>query len=230
MKTPIPGLFVTGTDTGVGKTVVACALARAWTTSGIPMAVRKPIESGCTRRGDDLYPADGDALAGAAGYVETLDAITPWRYELAISPERAARLAGREVSLAEVTEAVGEHPPGHLPLVEGAGGFLSPLTQDGLNADLAEALGYPVLLVVGDRLGCINHALLTAEAIAARGLSMPAVVVNAFEPGTPSAMDNAEDLRARLDVPVCQFAFDGDETTAGEIADHLLGAGQRRAL
>ena len=200
------GIFITGTDTGVGKTVVACALARALARSGVDVAVRKPVESGCERkRGGQLHPADGQALARAAGQAESLETVTPIRLARAISPERAARLEGVDLRIAALREAVEAGPADAFRIVEGAGGFLSPLAADGGNADLAVALGLPVLVVAADRLGCINHALLTVEAIAARGLSLAAVVVNARDAEAEADMANRDDLEARLDAPVIGF-------------------------
>lgn len=216
------GVFITGTDTGVGKTVIACAIARSLTTTGRAVAARKPVESGCERHGDALYPADGDALAAAAGYREELTTVAHVRLEHALSPERAARIEGVDLHLDALVGACSNHRPDDFLLVEGAGGFLSPIAADALNADLAMALDLPVLLVVGDRLGSINHALLTVECIRRRGLALPVVVVNATVPEADDHMDNTSDLRARLDVPVIRYPHDGDETDAHEIADRLL--------
>lgn len=221
------GIFVTGTNTGVGKTVVACAIARSLTTAGTAVAARKPVESNCERHGDALYPADGDALATATGYRYTLDDITGVRLAHALPPDRAARLEGIDLRLDDLLAHARSHRPGDYLLVEGAGGFLSPIAADGLNADLAVALGLPVLPVVGDRLGAINHALLTLEAITRRGLCVPAIVVNAASPPDGGAMDNADDLRGRVDVPVFRFPHDGDETDAHDIADCLLRNARR---
>lgn len=211
------GLFITGTDTGVGKTVVGCALARALTRAGRPVAVRKPVESGCAR-GDDggLSPADGLALARAAGERESLETVTPMRLAHALSPERAARLEGMELTLHDLLAAARTGAPGDFYLVEGAGGFLSPLATDALNADLAIALGLPVLVVVADRLGCINHSLLTVEAIERRGLRLAGVVLNACDDAVETGMGNREDLQARLGGPIIGFAHGGEDAAAAE--------------
>jgi len=159
------GVFITGTDTGVGKTVVACALTRALARAGHTVAVRKPVESGCARHAGQLEPADGAALARAAGHRETLDTVTPMRLAHALSPERAAHLEGVQLTLHDLIAAARIGDESDFFVVEGAGGFLSPLASDALNADLALALGLPVLVVAEDRLGSINHTLLTVEAI-----------------------------------------------------------------
>jgi dethiobiotin synthetase len=222
------GLFVTGTDTGVGKTMIAGALAHALTGHGIAVAVRKPVESGCERAGDELHPADGSILRAAAGEREPLETVTPLRLVHALSPERAARIEGMELELYDLIAAVRIGAPGDFYLVEGAGGFLSPLAKDALNADLAVALGLPVLLVVADRLGCINHALLTAEAIERRGLRIVAAVVNAVTPAADEGMDNREDLASRLPCPVLPFAH-GDDREAAERLARLLMTGPETA-
>lgn len=218
------GVFVTGTDTGVGKTVVGGALARALSAQGVPVAVRKPVESGCERQGEELHPADGDALRVAAGGRESLDIVTPLRLVPALSPERAARLEGMELELYDLIAAAKTGTPGDFYLVEGAGGFLSPLAKDTLNADLAVALGLPVLLVVADRLGCINHALLTMEAIERRGLQTAAVVVNAVTPETDEGMNNRDDLATRLACPVLSFAHGDDPAAADRLVQLLVSA------
>lgn len=204
------GIFVTGTDTGVGKTHVGTRLVQALRAQGLRVAVRKPVESGCARGPQGLEPADARALQAAAGGWEPLERICPFRLQAPLSPERAARMEGLELGI----EQLAAHCPGAADspdflLVEGAGGFYSPLTADGLNADLAQRLGLPVLLVVGDRLGCINHALLTLEAVERRGLHTAAVVVNRLGTEEAGGMDNTADLAERCRAPV--FA-----TPAGE--------------
>jgi dethiobiotin synthetase len=203
----LKGFFITGTDTGVGKTVVACALIRALRAAGRHVSPRKPVESGCAWRGGELFPADGAALREAVGEpVPDLATVTPYRFHPALSPERAARLARRALSISALREAcLAAHPPQADLVVEGAGGFYSPLASDGLNADLAQALGLAVVLVAPDRLGVINHVLLTAEAIRNRGLELALVVLNACDTTGPEGMDNAADLAAHLDCPVLRF-------------------------
>ncbi len=189
------GLFLTGTDTGVGKTFVGARLARWLAERGATVRPRKPVESGCPRVDGELAPLDArayhDALAGA----EPLARICPYRFEAALSPERAATMAGVPLLLDDLRAAclVGVGAEDFL-LVEGAGGFYSPIATDGLNADLAVALGLPVLLVSADRLGAIHQVLVTAEAIARRGLELRAVVLNRLAPAQDPRLDNAADL------------------------------------
>lgn len=202
------GIFVTGTDTDVGKTRIATALARQLSAQGIRVVPRKPVESGCRKSEGELIPADALALRLAAGYAGELSEVCPYRFEAALSPVRAARLSGEKVTLAHLRRACTAEDENSFMLVEGAGGFYSPLAEDGLNADLAEALQLPVLLVADDRLGCINQILLSAEAIEKRGLQLAAIVLNATTPQAPAGMDNAEDLRELIDAPLYKVAYD----------------------
>ncbi|WP_018232691.1 dethiobiotin synthase [Thioalkalivibrio thiocyanodenitrificans] len=201
------GFFITGTDTGVGKTVVACALIRALRAAGRHVSPRKPVESGCEARGEGLFPADGAALRDAAVEpLADLATVTPYRFRHALSPDRAARLAGETLSVDALHQAcvtgLGQDTT---LVVEGAGGFYSPLAEDGLNADLARALGLPVILVAPDRLGVINHVLLSAEAMGSRGLELALVVLNAVDTPHPEGMDNRTDLARRLRCPFLSF-------------------------
>ena len=196
------GVFVTGTDTSVGKTFISCGLANALRSSGVPVAARKPIEQRCKRRGGALYPSDGLALTQAAGYLENIDVVTPYRLSEAISPGRTARSDRGQVDLAALIEAVHAGESHHFRLVEGAGGFLSPLALDGCNGDLAQALEFPVVIVTADRAGCVNHVRLTVEAVQQRGLRPAAVVVNVPDPSAPGAGDYRADLAAVLDLPI----------------------------
>lgn len=208
------GLFLTGTDTGVGKTRVGTALAAALIEADYPVRVRKPVESGCEPGSSGLRPADGTMLAAAADASDSIDVVTPYRLQAALSPERAARLEGMSFSIDDLAEAcLRETSAEDFLLVEGAGGFYSPLTPDGgLNVDLAQKLGLPVLLIVADRLGCINHTLLTLSAIESRGLAVAGVVLNEIEPSDDLGMNNFQDLQERLNLELVQFPFLGGES------------------
>ncbi len=202
------GLFIAATDTGVGKTVVGAALAQYFRGMGRVVRVRKPVESGCACSPTGLLPADALVLQRAAGNLERLPQICPWPLALPLSPERAAQAVGLQLSLDALTVAcragVGDND---VLLVEGAGGFFSPLASGVRNAELAVALGLPILLVVPDRLGCLNHAMLTAEAITARGLRMAAVVLNRCGASPVPEMDNAADLSRWLGQAVYPLAL-----------------------
>ena len=205
------GVFVTGTDTGVGKTHVGVRLVRSLVSRGIRVCPRKPIESGCEWVDDRLVPVDASALMGATGTHVDLVSVCPYRLRHPLSPERAARIEGVEVTLADLVSACRVTEDEFL-LVEGAGGFYSPLTFDGLNADLAQRLGLEVLLVAADRLGCINHVLLTVAAIQSRRLRLLGVVLNSLQRQADVLMDNAADLRQRLSCPVVSVGYDDGAT------------------
>ena len=218
------GIFITGTDTGVGKTYIACALARALTEKNINVVPRKPMESGCQRQGHELIPADALALKQAAGYAGDLDLVCPYRFEPAISPDRAAMLAKTPLTIKQLKVACLKEvdPDTDFLLVEGAGGFYSPMCSDGLNADLAQALDLPVVLVAEDRLGCINQILLSLEAIIARGLSAEAIILNRIQIPTHynQDMNNHSDLIKLIDLPVYLFSTP-DENTFLELLTQL---------
>jgi dethiobiotin synthetase len=163
-------VFVTGTDTGVGKTVIAAALTRALAATGARVAVMKPIASGAERTADGLRSADAEALLEASNVPATYADVNPYCLEPAISPHIAAEDAGIEVDIDTIRHALGRlSARSDWVVVEGAGGWLAPIGPALSMADLARALGAPVLLVVGLRLGCLNHARLTRLAIEVSG-------------------------------------------------------------
>ncbi len=197
------GIFITGTDTDVGKTYIGTQIVALLHDNRINAVPRKPIESGCLSSDEDLIPDDASKYFAAANQIYPLNDICPFRFEPAISPQRAARLVNQPVYLQEAIEACTKNLADNDYLViEGAGGFYSPLCEDGKNADLAEKLSLPILLVASDQLGCINHILLTTEAIHHRGLALSAVVLNQQHDGHDENMNNLEDLKNLLDVPV----------------------------
>ena len=195
-------LFITGTDTGVGKTYVGSILVKAINKSGQVCVPRKPIETGCELKHGELIPEDATMYARATNDAVSLAEICPYRYEPPISPERAVRLANDSVTVKDLVNVCKLDAPADVLLVGGAGGFYSPLCSDGLNADLAQHLKSDVVLIVQDRLGCINQALLAIEAIQRRKLTLLAVVLNQYREHEERAMDNFEDLCARLPFPV----------------------------
>ncbi len=203
------GLFITGTDTGVGKTFVATALVRGLAAEGVRVAVRKPVESGCEPSAHGPHPRDAEALRRAAGGQERLEVVCPFRLTAPLSPERAARLEGRRITL-EALVAACSHSRGEFDVmvIEGAGGFYSPIAEGLLNADLAVAVGYPVLLVCPDRLGAIHQALVTAEAIRHRNLQLAGVILNDVTGAANTDMDNAADLEQWLGQPVVTMPHD----------------------
>ena len=194
------GIFVTGTDTGIGKTVVACALLRAHAARGLRAVGMKPVASGIAAgsgRNEDV------AALEAAGNVHVPLALrNPYAFTPAIAPHLAAAQAGVNIELSRIDLAYRELARcADRVVVEGAGGALAPLDDRHDMLDIASTIGLPVLLVVGVRLGCLNHALLSALAIRARGLNLAGWVANAIDPGLPCFDDNVATIERRLVAP-----------------------------
>lgn len=204
------GVFITGTDTNVGKTHIGAALARTLNSRDITVIPRKPIESGCELVDGELVPLDAHALKEAADYQGALSEICPYRFEPPISPVRAAHLANKVLTTEQLVKNCMDGSENGFVLVEGAGGFYSPLSENGLNADLATALQLPVLLVAEDVLGTLNQVLLNVEAIKMRGLRLVGVALNQLHADLDTRMDNAADLRSMLTCPV--FTINHDES------------------
>lgn len=190
------GLFITGTDTDVGKTYVTGCIGYTLTQQGHAVSPRKPIASGCIRQADgSLLSEDALFIQQACSSLEPLSSICPHSFEPAISPQRALQQAGENITTQILVKAC-QAPSNHIVLIEGAGGFYSPLAIDGLNIDLAKALNYPIILVIGNKLGCINHALLTIAAIKNAGLVLHSVFVNDIS--EHADRENFKDIQALL--------------------------------
>jgi dethiobiotin synthetase len=197
------GIFVTGTDTGVGKTVASSALVHALRAAGEKVTPMKPIAAGADEREGVRVNEDSVALMEAAGLgPEALERVTPILLREPMSPHIAAAREGRRVSLEPVVRALEGIRERDFLVVEGVGGFMVPLADDLDTVDLARAVGLPVVLVVGLRLGCLNHALLTARAIEAAGLPLAGWIANAIDPAMLVPDENVETLRARLKAPL----------------------------
>lgn len=201
------GIFITGTDTNIGKTWLSVKLITTLRKQGFNITPRKPVESGWS---PDISQTDAWKLANAANKLDQLDAICPNHFTHAISPARAAMMNGRQLNISTLAKQClpiqKQQNTDEFLIVEGAGGFYSPLAHDGLNSDLARTLDLPVLLVAENRLGCINQVLLSTNAIKATFLQTAVVVLN--NPTEKSeeedfiGKNNLEDLRTLLDCPV----------------------------
>jgi dethiobiotin synthetase len=193
------GVFITGTDTGVGKTVVAAALVRALVAQGQRVAVMKPVASGSQRTPQGLRNEDALTLMAASNVAAPYDQVNPYCFEPAISPHIAAEEACITVDTAHIRRNFDTlAASADVILVEGAGGWLAPLGPRISIKDLAATLNLPVLLVVGVRLGCINHALLTKLAIESHGAPFAGWIANTIDPGMPRPKENLETLAERL--------------------------------
>lgn len=195
--------FVTGTDTEIGKTLVSGALLHALRVAGVDAAGMKPVAAGAVEREGILQNDDALFLAAAASVRLPAELATPYLLKEAAAPHVAAQLEQISIDLDHIVacyEQVAERSAA--TVVEGIGGFKVPLSDAFDTADLAAALGLPVILVVGLRLGCLNHALLTAEAIAARGLTLAGWVCNVIDVDMAHADRSVEALQSRLSAPL----------------------------
>ncbi|MDH4609276.1 dethiobiotin synthase [Pseudomonas sp. BN102] len=195
--------FVTGTDTEIGKTTIAAGLLHAARAVGLSTAAAKPVASGCEPTAEGLRNGDALALLGECSLPLVYDEVNPLAFAPAIAPHLAAREAGVELDVEALAGPVRQvlAKGADFSLVEGAGGWRVPLAGSASLSDLPIALGLPVILVVGVRLGCINHALLTAEAILRDGLTLAGWVANVVDPATSRLEENLATLGERLPAP-----------------------------
>ena len=192
--------FLTGTDTEIGKTFITCALLHHATRRGLRAVGIKPVAAGTDAADTN---EDVENIRAASNVALPREIINPYCFSAAIAPHLAAAEANIAIDFVRIIAAcAAARQQSDLLIVEGAGGFRVPLGVDRDSADLAVALGLPVILVVGLRLGCINHALLTAEAIAARGLTLAGWVANRIDPQMARVDDNIAALHERLGAPM----------------------------
>ncbi len=198
------GVFVTGTDTGVGKTWVALGIMALLAARGYSVVGMKPVASGCRRTPEGLRNEDAELLHAASTVRAPYERINPFAFEPPIAPHIAADEAGVRISLRHIRATHRELAAGaDWCVVEGIGGWLVPLGARQTVADLAARLELPVLLVVGVRLGCLNHALLSVESILARGCRLHGWVANVLAPEDAARpAENVAALQARIDAPL----------------------------
>jgi len=215
--------FIAGTDTDVGKTTIAAGLLHAARLAGLSTAAVKPVASGCERTEQGLRNSDALALLAECSLALDYATVNPFAFEPAIAPHIAAREAGVELTAARLIEAVQSvmARQAGVTLVEGAGGWRVPLNAREHLSALPAALGLPVILVVGVRLGCINHALLSAEAIARDGLALAGWVANIIDPATSRLDDNLATLAELLLAPCLGQVPRLAAPTARQVARYL---------
>lgn len=215
--------FVTGTDTGVGKSLVAAALMHRLRERFPRVAGMKPVAAGAERSADGHWRNDDVLALQAAASIDAPERlVNPYLLQAPVSPHIAAQRENVRIGIATIADAFARlRMLADAVVVEGAGGFRVPLndTEDG--ADLALALGVPLVLVVGIRLGCLNHASLTAEAIAARGLRLAGWIANRVDPHMPEQEANIDWLAHRLDAPCLGDIPFQAEPDAARTATHL---------
>lgn len=202
------GLFITGTDTGVGKTVVTAGLLRYLRRSGVDAVSMKPVQTGADRAGDFLRAPDFEFHCAVAEFEPPSTErplMTPYVYSPACSPHLAARLAGFAPEISHIVDCAHKLLDLHqFVLVEGAGGVMVPLNEHDLMIDLIAAMGFPVLVVARAGLGTINHTLLTVEALRSAGATLAGIVLNESTPGIESWIrdDNLATINFRTGVPI----------------------------
>ena len=203
-KSKLSGYFVTGTDTGVGKTWVTTLLMRQLRESGSRVAGFKPLASGAEKVGDNWQQEDVEAMKQCASVDLPHHLINPYCFEPPIAPYIAAKQAGVQMSVSELEAVVRKQLAFEVDaiVVEGAGGFIQPVNDSESLADLAVALQLPVVMVVGIRLGCINHALLTHDSIVSRGLPFAGWYANCIDPDVLCEREQIELLENRLSCPL----------------------------
>jgi len=217
--------FITGTDTGVGKTLISCALLHAFAAQGKRVAGFKPVAAGCD---EDEHNDDAKALRAASSMQLTYGQVNPYCFRHAIAPHIAARHSGVRIELARILTSYREiSGQADEVIVEGAGGFLVPLNDKQNSADLARELALPVILVVGMRLGCINHALLTLRVMAEYQLECAGWVANVVDAEMAALQENIEALREHITAPllgVVPYQSEPDARAVGQLLDlNLLG-------
>ncbi|MFV3329387.1 dethiobiotin synthase [Pseudomonas sp. NY15437] len=215
--------FITGTDTEIGKTTIAAGLLHAARLAGLSTAAAKPVASGCERSPDGLRNSDALALLGECSLPLAYGQVNPFAFEPAIAPHLAASEQGVKLTVEALQAPVCSvlDLGADFTLVEGAGGWRVPLAGEENLSDLAIALQLPVILVVGVRLGCINHAVLSAEAIQRDGLPLAGWVANIVDPQTSRLEENLATLAERLPAPCVGRVPRLARATPAAVAAHL---------
>jgi dethiobiotin synthetase len=226
------GVLITGTDTGVGKTMVSCAVVAALHARGLDVAVYKPVETGCSANQGRLEAADATKLVAAAGGRQAGESATGYRFALAAAPLVAAEAAREPIDPQRLTSDLRRLAADHeIVVVEGAGGLLVPIAERYTYLELARDLALGVVCVVGSRLGCINHALLTLSVLESARVSMHGFVTNQLEAGDV-ARDFAQSNRRTIGrftqqrdlglFPHVESPVHGDYAALGRIAERAL--------
>lgn len=216
------GYFVTGTDTGVGKTRISAALLHAFAARGLRAVGMKPVAAGCEWANGVAYWEDVEQLRAAASVEAAREHINPYRFDPPVAPHIAAAEQGVAIRLDTIAHAFAAlQAQADVVVVEGAGGFRVPLNDHEDMADMARTLALPVILVVGMRLGCINHALLTTESIRHAGLPLAGWVANRIDPGMAAFDANLTALEVRLDAPLLGVVPWLAEAAAATVAGSL---------
>lgn len=219
------GVYITGTDTGIGKTVVAASLLAALNAHGVRALGMKPVASGCAMMPRGLRNSDAQLLIAHSAVAPEYALVNPYAFADPIAPHLAAADVGIEIEIGLVAGAFAAlSTMSQFTVVEGVGGWMAPLGPTLMQSGLAQALRLPVILVVGLRLGCLSHALLTARAIQADGCELLGWVGNCIDADMLRVADNLATLRERLPVPCMGVLPYSRPADAGELATHLDAA------
>ena len=220
---PASGYFITGTDTGVGKTVVTLGLMQYLQAQGQTVVAMKPVASGCERTAAGLRNADALQLQRQASVPLDYALVNPYAFEPAIAPHIAAEQAGVSIDRRNILAAYDElAAQADCVLVEGVGGWQVPVARDETMADLARVLGLDVVLVVAIRLGCLNHALLTVDSIAAGGSVLRGWVANQIPPLAEFAQENINSLESMISPPLLGVVPGMPRMVANIVAQNLV--------
>ncbi len=216
------GIFVAGTDTGVGKTLMACALLHGFADRGLRVLAMKPVAAGAVRRRGTWHNDDVAQLRAAANVDMPQAVVNPYCFAPAIAPHIAAQASRVRISMAVIEKNYARLARNaDLVVVEGAGGLLVPLGGKLSAADIPARLDLPVVLVVGLRLGCLNHALLTVEALQARGLYLAGWIANQIDPAMACVTENLQTLRVRIKAPLLGTVRHAQNPQAARLARML---------
>ena len=220
------GLFVTGTDTGVGKTVVSRLIVRSLATAGVRVAVMKPVAAGSVMTGQGARSEDALGLIADSNVEMPYEVVNPYCLDAPVAPHLAARALGITVELPRIQHHFSAlAAAADYVIVEGAGGWLAPLNECECVADLAVALNLPVLLVVGLRLGCLNHALLTVAAVRQRRLHLAAWIGNQIDPDFAYMKENLLTLEQHIGMaPIATVAHDRARGAQGRLPATAVAA------
>lgn len=223
-KGKLRGVFVTGTDTEVGKTWVTLGIMSNLQETGLRVIGMKPVASGSASTPDGLRNDDAERILAQGSMNLSYEEVNPIALEPPVAPHIAARAAGTDISIDRLVSAYRAlEMRADCCVVEGVGGWLVPLNDRESLADLVSRLGIPVVMVVAIRLGCLNHALLTVESIVARGLTLMGWVANAPKPGANEMKTNITALTRRIDAPLVGVVPFLDDLSASEFSRHLGG-------
>jgi dethiobiotin synthetase len=216
------GYFVTGTDTGIGKTLVSVALVQAFKTQGIAVAGMKPVSAGCIMTAHGLRNDDAVQLQKASSIEIPYEFVNPYAYEPPIAPHIAAQNVGDQITLEKIiTHYKQISSKAEIVIMEGAGGWLVPINDKETMADVAVRLALPVILVVSMRLGCLNHALLSMECIQNKGLTLAGWVANHSTPTMNYSVENIDSLRQRITSPLLGVIPYNLKADPVQVAQHL---------